>query len=90
MRWRALPAECLIFPSSSSFFGKLLSLVFFFLSPPCSVLFRSDFLALGAAERKGGGARIADGENLGKIALAFFASLCSLLDNFQRGLEVNH
>lgn len=35
---------------------------------PCSVLFRSDFLARGAAGRTGGGARTADGENLGKIA----------------------
>lgn len=55
MRWSALLAQLpsLGLPSSSSSFAKLLSLVFFFLSPPCSVLFRSDFLALAAAERKG-------------------------------------
>lgn len=56
--WAAWPS-----PSSSSFFGKLLSLVFFSPSPPCSGLLSLRFPGCINCRREGGGARMADGEN---------------------------
>lgn len=72
---RVMPFLC--FPSSP-FFTKLLSLVFFFSFRRLVLCFFAQISWLySSGRRDGGGARTADGENLGKIALAFFASLSS-------------
>ncbi len=84
-RWSS--QNCLYFaspPPPSSPVLNCFHLFSFFFSPPCSVLFRSDFLALGAAERKGEERGQLMEKIWGKIALAFFVSVFSLyVDNFQ-------
>ena len=100
MRWvhSARSTAFSFFPSSSSFFffyfscfDKLLSLVFFFLSPPYSVPFCSDFLALGTVERKGEERGQLMEKIWGENSVGILFLLCVLFtkttSNFQWGLE---